>query len=612
MRRARLGEQGLTIIEVMSAIVVFTLITLGITPLIMSSVRGSAVSRTFVAGKNLAVEAMERARGLPYFVDFPTQTALPNMSPPRKIDLLDLYFPNLTANGSFGYRAADATYTIFCTSASTDPACPRSMPADYTLTFIARFVRPALNIATNEETYQTVVPPSGYQWNPSSYANQDVPPSRLLELRVIASWTYLGRARRFELKSILGERDLGEVALSGYGRVDAAIKVGTIYTRRFFDDDNDNRRVELKAIGGTVESLIESKTTTTADQTVRGGTLRLLDVPNTSGTGDVSGRELARVEGVVAAFHAPPDSTPSDRDGAAVTLVHPKLGPVAGLDGTRARDLRVAVSAELPTASGTLEFLAPAGSERLFWASGQPLDEGDEDQNRLQLLGGGTVQFLPYLGRTLTAATSAVTTAVNSTGRRVETTASMAFGRLRVLPTNFISNISMLPDSPIRDDNAVVVVQDFTASVTCKATASTTTNPASASRSYSATVYFFQDDDPRDDIPRGRYVPISLSSANGSDPLAAYGPNASNPLVYDALDDRDDVYLFRTGDNLGYLSSWRSLIGSPPSVTEGGRVARASIVDALQIVTGPTASDRDSSALNIAVGNLGCEAVDRR
>ena len=46
MRRVRLGELGLTIVEVMSAMVVFTLITLGVTPLIMSSVRGSAVSRT--------------------------------------------------------------------------------------------------------------------------------------------------------------------------------------------------------------------------------------------------------------------------------------------------------------------------------------------------------------------------------------------------------------------------------------------------------------------------------------------------------------------------------------------------------------------------------------
>jgi hypothetical protein len=82
--------------------------------------------------------------------------------------------------------------------------------------------------------------------------------------------------------------------------------------------------------------------------------------------------------------------------------------------------------------------------------------------------------------------------------------------------------------------------------------------------------------------------------------------------VYDALDDRDDVYLFRTDNNLGYLSSWRSLIGAPASVTEGGRVARASIVDALRIITGPTASNREGSALDISVGNLGCEAVDRR
>ncbi len=92
-RRAN-GQRGFTLIEVMAALVVFSLMTLGIVPLLLSSMKGSELSQSYAIGKNLAVEAMERVRGLPYYVKFDTQ------KDGRPIDLLDLYYPSRRFGGN--------------------------------------------------------------------------------------------------------------------------------------------------------------------------------------------------------------------------------------------------------------------------------------------------------------------------------------------------------------------------------------------------------------------------------------------------------------------------------------------------------------------------------
>ena len=62
------GQLGLTLVETMAALLVFALVTLGTFPLLASALRGGNLSRSGTVGKNLAQEALERIRGLPYFV----------------------------------------------------------------------------------------------------------------------------------------------------------------------------------------------------------------------------------------------------------------------------------------------------------------------------------------------------------------------------------------------------------------------------------------------------------------------------------------------------------------------------------------------------------------
>jgi prepilin-type N-terminal cleavage/methylation domain-containing protein len=585
------SEGGFTLIEVMAALAVFTIMTLGIVPLLLTSIRGGALSRSYTVGKNVALQAIERARGLPYFVDYATQRGYTNNVPPyRKVDLLDLYFP------------ADApgdVYTTTCTSSgSSDPACPRNLPAGYSVEFRARFVTPVTS--GSQETYNLVPVPSTYSWNPDPYANQDAPQGQILELTVTSSWTFGGRTRSFGVTSLIGDREFGEVSVRGVAKVDYAVNVQTRYT------DAAGAKSQLIANGGIAESRVETKTASMADQSVQAAEIELTEVPSDP---SITPIDLESVSGASSFHHAAPDAIPSGASQSAQSIP-----TTAGIDGTRTSNLKVAVANELPTSNGTFVFDAPGGTERLLWVNGQV---GSTNSSQLQLDNSSDlVSFRPRASRTLTGTTSAVTADVASVSRRVETAASVSFGRLRILPTLPSSGIGGVINNNtdvFTSERAVVVIDDFTASVNCKATGTTSGgNAATGSKSWEAKLYYWKDVQPADNIASGTYESVTLSSANATDPLSAV--TSTNPLVYDAVDPDKDIYLFnRPADNKkGYLQSWNSELGQSVTVNGTGVSVKSSINEAIRVVTAPTNPAEADSSISVSIGKLRCDSLDAR
>jgi prepilin-type N-terminal cleavage/methylation domain-containing protein len=583
------AERGFTLIEVMAALTVFTIMTLGLVPLLLTSIRGGALSRSFTVGKNVALQGVERARGLPYFVDYATQKGYTNnVAPFRKVDLLDLYFPA---------DVAGDVYTTTCTgSGSSDPACPRNLPAGYSLEFKARFVKPVAS--GGQETYSLEAVPSAYSWNPDPYANQDFPPAQILELTVKSSWTFGGSSRSFEVASLIGDREFGEVTVRGIAKLDYLVNVQTRYT------DATGARSQLIATGGIAESKIETKSASSADQGVQSAELELIEVPSDP---TIPASELGSISGASSFHHAAPDAIPSGTSAGAQNIT-----TVAGIDGTRTSNLKVAVANELPTSTGSFVFDAPDGTERLLWVNGQVAADNDTSlrlDNSQDL-----VSFRPMPSKTATGNTSAVTTSPTSVSRGVETAAAASFGRLRILPTLASSSIG----GPIgtTTERSVVVIDDFTASTTCDATGSATGgNAASGSKSWSATLHYWKDSDSADNIPSGSYQSITLSSANASDPLEPFGPTGNNPLVYDAPSPADDVYLFRQtggGGKEGYLQSWSSELDQTATINAAGTTVRASIGEAIRVVTAPTNPAEADSSISLSIGKMGCDSLDAR
>lgn|GEM_PF-1937619 len=611
--RPRGPQDGFTLIEVIVALSIFLITMVGVIPLLVGSVRGASLSRSYTVGKNVALEAMERSRGFPYYVDYPTQKGYTaNVAPFRKVDLLDLYFPNLVV--ASGYNSSLKTYTTTCAaSASTNPACPRSLPAGYSLEYQARFVEAVKSTVggVQQETYSTVAPPTGYRWDPPDpYAPLDVAPTQIVELVVTSKWNYNGAPRSFSLQSIIGEREFGKVTVRGVAKVDYGIKVTTTLT------DSSAAKSQLSAVAGIAESRVGTKTASTADQTVRAGEMELIEAPE-----DVPPPNA--IEGALSILHAAPDTLPAGDSAAAVTLVHPDpvIGSVAGLEGSFTSNLAASVSSELPTATGNFGFsapVAPTGSERLFWVSGKlgPLNAANQRLDNST----GLVTFRARGGGvpTLSGGTSATTTPVTSATRRVETVAQAAFGRLRILPIVANSFTSVFDASgTVTSERAAVYIDDFTATASCKSTRTTTGgNPATASRSWSAKLYYLKDIAPEDNLAEARYQLVTLSSTNGSDPLAAFSASGTNPLVFDGSTPAQDVYLFEqeSPTRLGYLQSWSSLIGAAPAPSATGSVTRAAIDGAIRVITTPVnpGSATNDSSLSIQVGKLSCVSEDRR
>ncbi len=575
----RYSERGFTVIEVMAALLVFSLLTVGLAPLLATSIKGSELSQSYAVGKNFALEAMERVRTLPYYVAFETQPD------GRPVDVLDLYYPT--------YLAGDDTYTTTCDSTTTSvPACPKKVPDGYSVVFSATFVEPDGDLTA--QSYNVVPVPSTYDWEAGT--PQDLPPSQILEFSIRVEWTRGGETKSSQLKTLISDRKFGEVKLRGNAKVDYGIEVQTGYV------DPAGASSLLTATAGKAESLIESKTTSTSNQTSRSAELRLTELPPDA---SVIGADIAFTEGAKGIYHAPPNSSPADVSLLPQTLTHPDLDPastVAGFDDSRAKDIDVAVTNELPIANGAFELGDPGSSSDDLWMAPQVSTDTASD---LQLNTSRPMFFMHPGGTDIVIGESdAVATAIDGSDRKVQATAQMSLDDVRILPTNFIASSET--------EGAVVVIDSFTASVNCNSTA----DPATADKSatWSATLRYWQDTTNNGEGD-GSYQTVTLSGAESSDPLADLqaGPN---PLVYDGPTLDQDVYLFDdlAAGQVGYLTDWGSLFNaSSTGVTEdaAGQVTTAAIDGALSINTVPTGATPDSG-LNIDVGKLNCEAVDRR
>jgi prepilin-type N-terminal cleavage/methylation domain-containing protein len=584
MRRLEPSAQsGFSLIETLAALTLFTIVVLGVTPVMISSLRGASLSRSYTKGKNIAVEAMERIRGLPYFVS--VGSVAPVTEP--RVDVLDLYFPDMAPNGPSGYQSGSRTYVTTCTSNSDSPqangalACPAKMPVPYTLRFEATFVSPS-------DSGLATVTPSGYNWNST---NTEIAPSPLLKMVVRVSWTHLGATRSTALTTLLAQRDLAEDEVRGTAQVDYVVQGLTGYV------DSSGIPSNLVALVGSSESRVETRTVTSADQTVESGRLTL----TREEVGSHSAVTLADEFGASASLHAPPNSYPAPNVvGSPIAVTHPDLAlPVAGLGLSTVDDPGVKVENDLPTATGGFNFDTSLGlSYEVF------NDPGSRGIEELHLVDEAMLSAERVGASELSGATNAYATPLTPTAtRKVETSATAQIAKLRMLPAAFVTH----PDA------SVIVVTDFSASLTCRATANVGTS--SATGTWTAMLWYWSDLNPSDGIALGQYVSVplsgSVSSSATTDPLAALKAS-SNPLVFDHLEPDKDIYLFDDGNVPGYINDWSSRPEIPASIDASGRRSTVDLDGAIQIVSAAVNPASPRSKVTASVGAMSCEAVDKR
>ena len=609
------NEGGLTLIETMMAITILALLVLGITPLIASSIRGASLSRNYTVAKNLGQEAMERIRGLPYFDNA------------QKRDVLDLYFPNLVATGTTGYQSGPKSFVTRCTPTSALPVASGALacipdqadgssriPAGYSVAFRAEFVTPAVQ-ASGRETFAVKTPSAGYD---SANTATNTPPSQLLRMTIDVGWTEGANQRTYTLTSIVGERRLSELKVRGSGSVDFVVQALTSY------QDSGGRLSNLRATVGRAVSEVDIRAFASADQEVNAAEIVLAREEFTDATGAVQpGETLATISGANPSLHAPPNLLPAPvATAGAQSLVHTELTPnktIAEISATSANNALpapastpgVQVTSELPVSAGNFTFSGGSGTPH-FWVDNQAdvsnaaVRQLDPARHVMTLFRQG--------GAYIAGRSSATTTPITDPNtRRVETRATGSFARLELLPSIPVGTAS---------NRGVVIIENFAANLTCKATNSSTgTNAAAATGSWSATLKYWQDSNPGDGITAGSYQTLPLDgslsggTSGGVDQLAARS-RESNVVVIDSFllnsSLTPQVWLFDdpARGRIGFLDEWSSqpIISSSVTATD----VRVNLSSAINIVTARTDEKNLESKLTVSIGKQSCQAVDAR
>ncbi len=682
MRKPRSSQAGLTLIETLAAVTVFAFVTVGIVPLLATSLRGSASSRDYTVAKNLAVDSMERIRGLPFHVAYDSVS--------KKVDVLDLYFPcaanpysSTVANGcpSNGgtYDAANWRFLTTCSAGVSNPACPVDRPAGYNVVFCAQFVgSQAGAVATQTpcggSAATTDFPPrqpiSNYSWyKPLGSTNTDSPTTQLVQMRVTVMWRVPGSTstcatlpvpsgcRNVSLTTLIGARKFGIVKISGDSRIDYGLRVVT----RFRDVTSPRGSTglvtsTLTATAGGAESNIEQRLLSSASQRLLASQLQLVEEPTPTNPSQL---DLGTITGLVFSVNAPNDQEPIVPAGNSGKIRHEYLAVPKDVAGTASTStltspdqVKVGTSEELPYAQGGFLF----GNS----APGGPSGTGNSGHfyvDNEAVVGGATFlapsQPMFTLRRnpaneTMRGKTSASTGRLQTAGRGVFSSATTSFARLRLLPVTFLVGG---PNAGPSDFESVFSIENFSARVTCNATANPTTSGIGTSAGgdqtqWTATVKFWSDPVNNGSTIQGTtavapaFQTIQMSAVAGGDvtvsgtvnyagvagttntvtypagtPFSAFLNDLTirNVLVYDGATLAQDVHLFKDLSHpLGYLSQWTA---SPPTGSYdsvNGLTAQASIDEAMSIVTVPTDVTLDESALAVSIGKLSCQALDRR
>jgi prepilin-type N-terminal cleavage/methylation domain-containing protein len=593
MRRRLLRAGGFTLVETLVALMIFSLVTLGTTPLLLSSIRGATLSGSYTAGKNVASQAMERVRGFPFFESVKNVT-----NPPRR-DVLDLYFPDRTA-GAGGTGFTGTSFVTVCTSASKTPsgsaaqACPPRVPDGFTVRYDAQFVKPGPAPAPG--TAQTfVVEPPGTSYNWATTATE-APPTRLLSIQVTSAWTSGGKPRSFSLSSLVGVRHLTDELFRASGKVGSVALVRTSFV------DSQGRMSNLAVNAGESESSLTSRALAEADEEVRGARATLVRQEYLDGSGNlVPAATLQDTAAAASILHAPPNPVVSPVSGGNFTMTHSELTPplaIAFVGATTVNESGAAVEVanELPRAAGNLRYTA-TGNSPTMWVNNQA-DIGSSTELLLApTTNEGMVTFVRSGTNRMRADSSAQAFSLTASGGGyVESKANASFWEMRLFPTTFAT------------DRAVVIVQDFRASLHCKAVASTGT--AIATGTWQATIKYWRDPE---GLTGGGYVTdtVTGSTAAIGDPLQLL---EANPLVYEGVigNAADDIYLFRD-DALGRKGYLLEMTTTPLlASTNTGGTTSVSMDHAIEIITAPTKPGVGETALNITVGNLDCAAADFR
>lgn len=651
------SDAGLTLIETLVAITIFSIMTVGLVPLMGAAMSGGARTRTETVGRNVASKTLERLRGLNYHVAY--------SSTPRQVDVLDYFFPSrspaFVPSVGTGYDAATQSYVTTCDAASTNSAC-RTLPdgAELPDGFLVE-VRATFRTTANPSL--TAAVPVDYAWNA---AGKDTPPSELLEVKITAAWSVGSSARTFDLTSYLGARAASAAASGGSGgsspppssgpppppstvnlRAEARIDYGYEVTTTYQDTQSPPRTSEYTGTLGTAVAYGEQLDSgSKAELSVRAGRLQIVRPADPAVTGDQGFN--VDVNGAVLDARAPANATTTvtttaPEATATTTEVPATIGSLLPSEaGTLAggRGAGPTVAGGLPFVKGYYDIngttpVAPmTGAPTHFWTMPQQSSASSGTETSTNPL--GLTNFSHYKSITVSDwQFSGSSRDVDPRGEvMIDSTPTSPGSSRVVVATSTIpahGQIVLFPMWYSSSNNGYMQIREFSANVTCAAYADPAT-PSQALGSWSAHLsYNSYEGTTRKNhgvFLRQVTLPVQTRTDNPHVPYGDTNPlqtirelnNGNGPKIYDADQDPGDsaldAYLFAANGKRGMLTGWSQ--GSvQTSISADDRVASAQLNGAIRFETAPLfgpwgSSMRPHSDLTFAMGKLSCRAEDYR
>lgn len=548
--RSGAGDEGFGLVEILIAMTIFAIVSVSTAPMLLGGLRAGRAAQLNLQGKALAQERLEKMRNLPFHV------ARQNG---QYLDVLDIYFRDLLPSGLLAagdtcsarsYDSTTATYS--CTIASLGGDYPG----------FSQVVR------TTFLDFQrgTVVPPSTYD---SQTSGNDSPASALLGVAVTTSWTQGGKSSSYTLRSQISNSQADESSLRASLQL-AAVKITSEL------DGGDVLRLD----GGVISS--EGSLTTGSTASLNVATAR-----GSTGSGQ-------QVDGAVLSLSAPPAKTggsPSDPSGQKLdgtcnlvcfgkTAVTGNQDVTVNLGQPQVSDPADAVTASL-SRTGSNVF---RGFSFGNLAGSQVADPDLRLQGRM-VSAGATGDSLALSSNGYLDATGTGSAAVRSGGR-------VSVPMLQLFPTDFAPR-------------GVVQVTLDSAALDCTSGSGT----SSVNSAWQATVRYWQQTgvDATTGLPTGGYVSNEVKPGAGPlpDPTTTYVLHADSSIPHTELGP-GDVPLST------WINAWNGASDAAAVNTSVGKAATASLNAVVAIITAPTRENVPTSALNLAVGTIECQAVDNR
>jgi prepilin-type N-terminal cleavage/methylation domain-containing protein len=175
------SDEGFTLAEVITALMIFGVIAAALIPMLISATRLATIAKLSTQAKQLAVERIESMRNLPYYVAFDNG---------QYRDILDVYFRDLQAAGAL--EANDPCTARAYIAASSTYRCTINPISGY-----AKF-RQQIEVQFLTAERVVVVPRATYN---ARLSNMDIPISSLLGITVTTSWDAPGGAKSSVLRT---------------------------------------------------------------------------------------------------------------------------------------------------------------------------------------------------------------------------------------------------------------------------------------------------------------------------------------------------------------------------------------------------------------------------